>query len=94
MVGVAMANYAGPQENGQSVAFSGIAFGPDEKSLDTTIIEAGEEEGVYLAEFDIDRLRNYRERESWGNTYRKPRIYGLLTSTEVQYPFIRKDARR
>lgn len=94
MVGVAMANYAAPQENGHSMAFSGIAYGLDEKPLDTTIIEAGEEEGVYLAEFNLDRLRNYRERETWGNAYRKPGRYSLLTSNDVKYPFIRKDARR
>jgi len=95
MVGVAMANYATPQENGHSVAFSGVAFdGIDGQSLDTTIIEAGEEEGVYVADFDLDLLRSYREREAWGNSYRKPGRYGLLTSTEVNHPFIRKDARR
>ncbi len=94
MVGVAMANYAAPQENGHSVAFSGIAYGPDEQPRDTKIIEAGEEEGVSLAEFDLDALRRYRERETWGNAYRRPGRYGLLTSTEVKYPFIRKDARR
>ncbi len=95
MVGMAMANYAAPQANGHSVAFSGIAFGEiDGPSLDTTIVEAGEEEGVYIAEFDLGALRHYRECEAWGNSYRKPKRYGLLTSEEVHYPFIRKDARR
>lgn len=94
MVGVAMANYAAPQENGHSVAFSGIAYGLDEQPRDTKIVEAGEEEGVYLAEFDMDGLRRYREHETWGNAYRKPGRYGLLTSSDVKYPFIRKDARR
>jgi hypothetical protein len=42
----------------------------------------------------LDKLRAYRERESWGNAFRKPRSYGLLTSLEVQAPFIRKSARR
>ena len=42
MVGVAMANYAAPQENGHSVAFSPICFGEDERSLDPLVIEAGE----------------------------------------------------
>lgn len=94
MVGVATTNYATPQNNGHSAAFSGMAYGGKEKYLDTTIIEAGEEAGIYLAEFDMDKLREYRERETLGNAFRKPRCYGLLTSNEVEYPFIRKDARR
>ncbi len=94
MVGVAMTNYAAPQNNGHSVAFTGVAFDQDEHSLDTLIVEAGNEEGTYLAEFDMDRLRKYREREAWGNAYRKPGKYNLLTSPRVEDPFVRMDARR
>jgi predicted amidohydrolase len=94
MVGVAMANYAAPQENGHSVAFDGIAFDEHEGSRDMCLVEAGADEGVYLARFDIDRLRAYRSVESWGNAYRKPRCYGLLTSEAVEPPFVRPDARR
>jgi len=65
MVGVAMTNYAAPQNNGHSVAFTGVAYDHDGQSLDTLIIEADEEEGIYLAEFDMDRLRAYRKRETW-----------------------------
>jgi predicted amidohydrolase len=93
MVGVAMTNYAAPQCNGHSAAFDAVAFGINEKALDTLIIEAGEEEGVYLAEFNMDKMRVYREREVWGNAYRKPHRYGLLTSPEVQHPFIRGKSR-
>ena len=42
MVGVAMANYAAPQENGHSVAFSPVCFDEDERSLNPLVIEAGE----------------------------------------------------
>ncbi len=95
MVGMAMTNYAAPQNNGHSVAFDGIGFdGEDGPSRDTKIIEAGEEEGVYLAEFDMDAIRDYRERETWGNSYRKPSRYGLLTSPEVKPPFVREDSRQ
>ena len=110
MVGVAMANYASPQNNGHSIAFDGIAYWQEGRSLgtlpdgvayeqdgqtrDTLLVEAGEEEGVYLAEFDMDRLREYRKHETWGNAYRKPQKYSLLTSTRVEEPFIRMDARR
>lgn len=94
MVGVAMTNYAAPQENGHSVAFDAVAFDENEKAVDTLIVEAGESEGVYLAEFDMDRIRKYREHEVWGNAFRKPRCYDLLTSPEVEEPFIRTSARR
>ncbi len=47
-----------------------------------------------LAEIDLDALRAYREYETWGNAYRKPAAYGLLTSGEVAPPFQRHDARR
>jgi N-carbamoylputrescine amidase len=93
MVGVAMANYAAPQQNGHSVAFDGIAF-DDDASRETCLVEAGEEEGVYLAAFDISRLRAWREHEVWGNAYRKPGSYQLLTARTVATPFVRADARR
>jgi N-carbamoylputrescine amidase len=95
MVGVAMTNYAAPQNNGHSVAFDAVAYPVvDGAARDTLIIEAGEQEDVYLASFDLDSIRAYRERETWGNAYRRPRLYGLLTATEVQPPFIRSDATR
>jgi predicted amidohydrolase len=92
MVGVAMANYAAPQANGHSVAFDGIAFDAH-GSRDTCLVEAGEEEGVYLAAFDMARLRAWREREVWGNAYRKLRAYQLLTVPAVTPPFVRADAK-
>jgi len=93
MVGVAMANYAAPQANGHSVAFDGIAFDAN-GSRDTCLVEAGEEEGVYLAAFDMVRLRAWRKHEVWGNAYRKLRAYQLLTVPAVAPPFVRADARR
>lgn len=99
MVGVAMANYAAPQNNGHSVAFHAMTYtagttDSDGTPRDTLLVEAPEEEGVYLAHFDIDEMRAYRERETWGNAFRKPRSYGLLTSLDVDEPFIRAEARR
>lgn len=58
------------------------------------IVQAGEEEGVYIAEFDLNQLREYRRKSIGGNAYRKPRSYGILTSIEVKDPFVRKDSRR
>jgi predicted amidohydrolase len=94
MVGVAMANYAAPQANGHSVAFDAVAFDEEERSRDTLIVEAGESEGVYMAQFDMDRIRAYRRHEVWGNAFRKPRLYPLLTSAEIEPPFVRTSARR
>jgi len=93
MVGLAMTNYAAPQENGHSVAYDAVAFDQD-GGRDTCIVQAGEKEGVYLAGFDMDKIRRYREREVWGNAYRKPCRYALLASLAVERPFVRPDARR
>ena len=94
MVGVAMANYAAPRSNGHSVAYDPIAFDEIGRTRDTLVVEAGEAEGVYLAAFDMERIRQYRRRETWGNAFRRPRLYGALTSERVEPPFVRKSARR
>ncbi len=93
MVGVAMANYAAPQQNGHSVAFDPVPF-DEQGSRETCIVEAGEEEGIYLAEFDIDAIRAWRKKGVWGNAFRKPKAYHLLTSAQVGFPFFRNEARR
>lgn len=95
MVGVAMANYAAPQNNGHSAAFDAVAYPvTDGEARDTLLIQAGECEDVYLAAFDMDCIRAYRQREAWGNAYRRPRLYRALTATEVKPPFVRTDATR
>lgn len=94
MLGVAMANYAAPRENGHSVAYSPIVFDEGGGCVDPRLVEAGSEEGVFVAEFDLEAIRAYRAREVWGNSYRKPYAYELLTAPTVQPPFARPDARR
>jgi N-carbamoylputrescine amidase len=93
MTALAMTNYAAPQENGHSIAFDGVAF-DNHGSRDMTVIEADGREDVFIASIDLDRFRHYRAHEAWGNAYRKPSRYTLLTSTDVNAPFIRSDARR
>ncbi|MGH2549556.1 MAG: carbon-nitrogen hydrolase family protein [Thermomicrobiales bacterium] len=90
MTAMAMANYAGPGW-GKSCAFDGIAF-DDSGSRDTTVLLAGEEETIAYAHFDLDALRDYRSRETWGNAFRRPEMYGQLTERHVQPPFVRTDA--
>lgn len=80
MVGLAMANYVAPQGNGNSIAVDAEMFSADESSRDPIIVQAGESEGIYLADFDLDRLRSYRAREVWGNAFRRPETYSTLTS--------------
>ncbi len=100
MAVVAMTNYAAPRNNGHSVAFDAAAYaepkpdGSDGEPRDTLIVEAGEREGIYLAPFDLDALRAYRARETWGDAYRKPHCYAPLVSSDVRGPFARGDSRR
>lgn len=97
MLGIATCNYpyGQPDCNGHSSAFDGIAYRPDGSgSRDTMIIEAGENEGIYIADFPIDEIREYRSREVHGNAYRRPWKYGLLTEENIEEPFVRADYRR
>ena len=97
MLAVATCNYpAGqPDCNGHSSVFDGVAYLPElSGSRDTCILEAGEQEGIYMAELDVEQLRQYREKEVHGNAYRHPEKYGLLTKEEIRYPFIRPDYRK
>lgn len=97
MVGIATVNYpyGQPDCNGHSSAFDGIAYRPEDfGSRDTLVIEAGEREGIYMADFPLGEIREYRSREVHGNAYRHPKKYKLLLSEEIQEPFIREDYRR
>lgn len=100
MVGIATVNYpyGKPDCNGHSVAFDGIAYGEIRpgtvESRDTLLVEAGEQEGIYMAAFPMDSIRAYRENEVWGNAYRHPQKYKLLVSEQIEAPFIRKDYRK
>ena len=62
-------------------------------SLDVVQSGRREEEGIYLAELDLEQLRAYRRREVQGNAYRRPSKYGLLVDPKRDEPFIRADYR-
>ena len=97
MLAIATCNYpAGvPDCNGGSSAFDGVMWLPElPESRDTCILQAGRDEGIYIAELDLEQLRAYRRREIFGNAYRRPELYGLLTDAKVEAPFIRSDRRR
>lgn len=96
MVGIATVNYpiGKPDCNGHSSAFDGIAYKPNlPASRDTLILEAGEREGIYIADFPLDEIREYRNHEVHGNAYRHPKKYSLLVSDKIEEPFIRQDYR-
>lgn len=89
MVGIAMANPNG-YNAGCSCAFSPICWDIEGKCVDNTIFIADNmTENIYYADFDMDRIRAYREHEMMGNTFRKTNAYGILLSSEIKYPFIR-----
>ena len=81
---IATCNYPAPHPdcNGHSTLFDGVVYLPDlPGSRDTCVFEAGEGEGVFTAELDVDRLRNYRKNEVWGFRNRRPELYGELTKS-------------
>lgn len=93
MLAVATCNYpAGqPDCNGHSTVFDGVAWLPDEPaSRDMCILEAPEQEGIYVARIDLAALRAYREKEVMGNAYRRVPAYGALLDPRVREPFCRK----
>jgi predicted amidohydrolase len=92
MVGVAMTNYAIPQANGHSVAYDPYAFDEHANSRNTLIVEGGEDEAILLAPFDLEKLRAYRLREAWGNAFRRPHRYAVLTHPTPTPPFLRVNA--
>jgi len=96
MMGIATCNYPEtvPDCNGHSSAFDGVAYLPELMgSRDTCLMEADGGEGIYIADFDLDMLRDYRSREVHGNAFRHPKKYTLLTAAEIAEPFIREEYR-
>ncbi len=96
MIGIATCNYPhGKLDcNGHSSAFDGMAYLPGVSgSRDTCIIEADDSEGIFIADFPMDKIREYRADEVHGNAYRRPKKYHLLISEQINEPFIRNDYR-
>ncbi|MGQ9651239.1 MAG: carbon-nitrogen hydrolase family protein [Phycisphaerae bacterium] len=82
VVDLAMANYPKPNNNGHSVAYN---------SSGKCQVVANEQEGLYLASFDLARLRQARSESIWGNSYRRPHRYWPLLSSEREGIWDRKD---
>ena len=66
MFAIATCNYPAPHLdcNGHSTLFDGVVYLPKlSGSRDTCILETDESEGLFLAELDIDMLREFQKRE-------------------------------
>lgn len=98
MVAVALANYPGPDAEGRSCAFQPAPFQVEGEGedfpVDPMVVQAGAEAGIYLAKFDLDRLRRCRALETQGGAFRKPSTYGPIVASEVRPPFLRRSTRR
>jgi predicted amidohydrolase len=99
MTAIATVNYSAPDQDGHSTLFDGMpwtrAGHPNGQPRDQLVLQAGDNEGVYLASLDLGALREYRRRETMGDAYRKPRAYRHLRSEEQRLPiFERSDSRR
>jgi predicted amidohydrolase len=82
MLAIATCNYPSPHPdcNGHSTLFDGVVYLPElSGSRDTCVLEADESEGVFMAELDVDMLRNYRHCEVWGIKNRRPELYGEIS---------------
>ncbi len=42
---------------------------------------------LHIAELDLKQLQEYRECEGFGNAYRHPQKYKLLTESKIEKPF-------
>ncbi len=92
MTGIIMANYPRPKW-GCSCAYTPMTFDEKGNYTDNEIMMLGEEEEIAVAEFDMAAIRKWRERETWGNAYRKVYAYGEIVKTQVKYPFVREKRR-
>ena len=81
-IAIATCNYPASHRgcNGHSTLFDGVIYHTENGApRDMLVCETGEEEGIFLAELDVDLLREYRNREKCGLKNRRPELYGILT---------------
>ncbi len=77
MTGIAMANPPG-KGAGNSCAFLPMVWDDEGEELDNTLVLADEySDGMFYADFDIRKIREYRENEFLGKN-RKPKAYKHL----------------
>lgn len=81
MAGVALANYPSPKCNGKSQAYSPLVYDENGNETNNLLIMADDKEGIFIAEFDIDKIRTFNKREVWGNKFRKTFAYRELSKS-------------
>jgi predicted amidohydrolase len=92
-MGIALTNY--PHTEGTEYTGMSTAYNPNPwVNADTpwgkgdySILEAGEEEGIFISEFDLEKIRQYRKETYFGNAFRHPGVYHILIDTTVNEPF-------
>ena len=87
MVAVATCNYpeGHPDCNGHSTLFDGVPWLRNEPGVrDMCVMEAPGKPGVYIAELDLDQLREHRSNDIMGDKYRRPEKYGILSDPKVR----------
>lgn len=80
-IAIAICNYPASHRgcNGHSTLFDGVIYHTETGApRDMLVCETGEEEGIFLAELDVDLLREYRNREKCGLKNRRPELYGMI----------------
>jgi predicted amidohydrolase len=82
-----MTNYG---KKGENTRFNGHSCIYDANGDEVRIAE--EEEGVYIGSVNIHDLRTYRKETVWGNAYRRPHKYDIITNPEVDDVFKRKNS--
>ena len=70
LVGVAMANYPAPVNNGEPQAYTCVPW-ENGKAKEMLIAKAGEQEQILFATFDVEEIRAFRNFESWRMAYRR-----------------------
>lgn len=70
LLAIAMANYPAPMANGHSQAHTCVAW-KGRASVETLLVEAGEDERMVLAEIDVSAIREFRRQEAWRMEYHK-----------------------
>lgn len=71
-------NYPKPKDDGFSTAFA-----PD----GTPLLKAGNEEGVYIAEYDLKAIRQYRKHTHYGDAFRPEEFFAETLGGKVKAPF-------
>lgn len=89
LVGIGMANPPG-ENAGASCAFGPRCWNQKGYCIDNALLVADElTEGLFYADFDMDDIRDFREHEMMGNTFRKVHTYMPLLDGEIKPPFVR-----